>query len=249
MTEVPSWEDMPLEAVLRAAHYDHEHRSVTSGGPRAAVFGASDGLVSNVALILGMAAAQPAPSVVRLAGIAGLVAGAVSMAAGEFISMKAQAELYEHELRVERRAQQANPGLETLELAKIYESRGIDSEHALELAQAMMKDPKVALEVHAREELGIDPDDLGSPILAGVWSFLAFAVGASLPLLPWFVAEGTGAVVASVVLGLVGALVLGGLVGYTTGRSVARAAARQAIVASAAAAVTYAVGSLVGVTV
>jgi vacuolar iron transporter family protein len=249
MAPSPSFEDLPLEAVRRAAHYDHHHRSVASGGPRAAVFGASDGLVSNVALILGMAAADPSASVVRLAGIAGLIAGAVSMAAGEYISMKAQAELFEHELAVERGALQANPGLETLELAKIYQSRGIDAAQAMELAEVMMKDPAIALEVHAREELGIDPHDLGSPIVAGAWSFAAFATGAVLPLLPWFVLEGAAAVLAAVALGLLGALVLGGLVGLTSGRSVVRGALRQAAVAAAAAAITYGIGSAVGISV
>ena len=243
----PSFEDLPLEEVMRAAHLDHSHRSVSTGGARAAVFGASDGLVSNVALILGVAAADPAPGVVRLAGIAGLIAGAVSMAAGEYISMKAQSELFERELELERRAQLANPALERLELAKIYESRGIEPEAAQELAAAMMRDPQVALEVHAREELGIDPDELGAPVGAAVWSFLAFALGAILPLAPWFVTRGGAAVGSSIVLGVVGALTLGGLVGYLSGRSIPFAAMRQTLIAGAAAAITYVIGSLVGV--
>lgn len=243
----PSFEDLPLEEVMRVAHLDHRHRSVATGGARAAVFGASDGLVSNVALILGVAAADPAPGVVRLAGIAGLIAGAVSMAAGEYISMKAQAELFERELEMERRAQVANPALERLELAKIYESRGVEPEAAQELASAMMQDPKVALEVHAREELGIDPDELGAPVGAACWSFLSFALGAILPLVPWFITGGAAAVMSSIALGVLGALTLGGLVGYLSARSIPFAAVRQALIAAAAAAVTYAIGSLVGV--
>jgi vacuolar iron transporter family protein len=240
-------EHLALDEVSRAAHFDHHHRSVSSGGARAAVFGASDGLVSNVALILGVAAADPAEGVVRLAGIAGLVAGAVSMAAGEYISMRSQAELYERELRIERVAQRDNPELERLELAKIYEHRGMEPELAMDLAEAMMRDPEVALEVHAREELGIDPDELGSPIGAAVWSFAAFAIGAILPLVPWMFTGGDGAVVGSIAFTAVGALVLGALVGALSGRNVAYPAGRQRGIAAAAAAVTYGIGSAVGV--
>lgn len=243
----PALDDLPLDVVSKMAHRDHHHRGVSSGGARAAVFGASDGLVSNVALILGMAGAAPAEGVVRLTGIAGLVAGAVSMAAGEYISMRAQAELYERELRIEREAQRVNPELETLELAKIYESRGMEPELAAELASAMMTDPDVALEVHAREELGIDPDELGSPMGAAASSFTAFALGAVLPLIPWLFTGGTGAIVASVILGLLGALGLGATVGIFSGRSPVRSALRQAAIAAGAALVTYAIGSAIGV--
>jgi VIT1/CCC1 family predicted Fe2+/Mn2+ transporter len=248
MESNPSFEDLPLEAVSRAVHYNHHHRSVQSGGPRAAVFGASDGLVSNVALILGVAAADPSAGVVRLAGIAGLIAGAVSMAAGEYVSMRAQAELFERELAIERQALKDNPALETLELLKIYESRGMQPELAQELADAMMADPETALDVHAREELGIDPDDLGSPFAAAGWSFLSFAAGASLPLLPWlFGSGGTGAMIATIVLGVLGAVILGSLVGWFSGRSIPFSAARQTLIAVGAAAVTYGIGAAVGV--
>ncbi len=237
-------EQMPLEAVYRAAHQTHRHRSVGTGGARAAVFGASDGLVSNVALILGVAAADPAPVMVRLAGVAGLVAGAVSMAAGEYISMRSQTELYERELHIERIAQRDHPELERFELAKIYQSRGMEPELAMEMAEAMMRDPEVALEVHAREELGIDPDDLGSPTAAAVWSFFAFSLGATVPLVPWFIGSGGGAVVASVLLTAVGALVLGALVGSLSGRHPLYTALRQLALTSVAAAITYGIGSL-----
>lgn len=247
MASNPAFEDLPLEAVTRAAHYNHHHRSVQSGGPRAAVFGASDGLVSNVALIIGVAAADPSAGVVRLAGVAGLIAGAVSMAAGEYVSMRAQAELFERELAVERQALSDNPALETLELVKIYESRGMERELANELAEAMMSDPETALDVHAREELGIDPDDLGSPFAAAGWSFLSFAAGAALPLLPWLFGGGTGSMIATVVLGVLGAVVLGALVGWFSGRSIPFAAARQTLIAVGAAAITYGIGAAVGV--
>lgn len=239
-------EQTSLEEVYRVAHESHRHRSVASGGARAAVFGASDGLVSSVALILGVAAADPVQDVVRLAGVAGLVAGAVSMAAGEYISMRSQAELFERELAIERAAQKANPELERFELAKIYQDRGMEPELALELAEAMMRDPEVALEVHAREELGIDPDELGSPIAAAAWSFFAFSVGAFLPLVPWLFFGGGGAIVASIVATAIGALVLGALVGVLSGRKVVYAAFRQLAVAAVAAAITYVIGSVVG---
>jgi vacuolar iron transporter family protein len=211
------------------------------------VFGASDGLVSNVALILGVAGAAPAEGVVRLAGVAGLIAGAVSMAAGEYISMRSQSELFERELRIEREAQRANPELERLELAKIYESRGMEPDLASDLATAMMQDPKIALEVHAREELGINPDELGSPIAAAMSSFAAFSVGAMLPLLPWLFTGGNGAIVASIVLGAIGAIALGATVGVFSGRSPVYSAARQVTIAAVAAAITYGIGSVVGV--
>jgi vacuolar iron transporter family protein len=241
------FDGLPLEEISRVVHHDHRHRAVSTGGARAAVFGASDGLVSNVALILGVAAADPVEGVVRLAGVAGLVAGAVSMAAGEYISMRSQAELYERELRIEREAQRRHPELERLELAKIYESRGVEPDVAADLAEAMMVDPEVALEVHAREELGFDPDQLGSPLGAAASSFVAFAAGAILPLIPWLFAGGSGAIVASIVLGVVGALSLGATVGVFSMRSPIYTAMRQLLIAAAATVITVAIGSLVGV--
>lgn len=241
------YDELSYEELHQVVHHDHRHRSVASGGARAAVFGASDGLVSNVALILGVAAAGPDEGVVLLAGVAGLVAGAASMAAGEYISMRSQAELFERELRIEREAQLANPELERLELAKIYEARGLEPDTASDLAEAMMRDPEVALEVHAREELGIDPDELGSPWIAAIASFAAFAVGAILPLLPWIVWSGTAGVVGSVVLSTVAALGLGAVVGVFSGKSPVFAAVRQFAIAAVATAATVAIGSLVGV--
>lgn len=210
------------------------------------MFGVSDGLVSNVSLILGVAGANPGPGVVRLAGLAGLVAGAFSMAAGEYVSMRAQAELLERELDMERTEIQRRPELERQELAAIYESRGINPEAAEELATEMHRDPELALETHAREELGIDPSELGSPVQASVSSFAAFAGGAVLPLFPWFVASGTAAVIASVIVGALAAVAVGLGLSTFTGRSALRSALRQLAIASAAAGVTFAVGNAVG---
>jgi VIT1/CCC1 family predicted Fe2+/Mn2+ transporter len=223
------------------------HRDIQGGIARASVFGASDGLVSNVSLILGVAGADPSATYVRLAGIAGLIAGAVSMAAGEYVSMKAQAELLERELALERRQLERQPHVETVELAQIYQSRGIDADTAMRMASEMMSDPERALETHAREELGIDPDALGSPVGAAVGSFFAFSAGAIVPLIPWFFAEGNGAVIASILLTVLAAATVGVLLGTFTGRSRLFSAARQVAIAVVAAGVTFGIGRLVGV--
>src|SRR5687768_12674181 len=159
---------------------DH-HRDVQGGAIRAAIFGISDGLVTNASLILGVAGADSDAGTVRLAGLAGLVAGAISMAAGEYVSMSAQTELLERELEVERESIASDPAYERAELAQIYRERGLDDATADRLSQAMMKDDDVALEVHAREELGVDPNALGSPYGAAASSFVAFAVGGIIP--------------------------------------------------------------------
>jgi len=226
---------------------EHHHRNVQGGAARAAVFGVSDGLVSNVSLILGIAGAGSSAASVRLAGLAGLVAGSVSMAAGEYVSMKAQSELLERELEMERIELRRNPNVEIAELAQIYQSRGIDPDAALVMARSVMHDPKLALETHAREELGINPDSLGSPVAAAAASLCAFAVGAFLPLLPWLFTSGTAATVGSVVLGIVGALAVGTALAGFTGRSRLFSAGRQLAIAVLAASVTYLVGRAVGV--
>jgi VIT1/CCC1 family predicted Fe2+/Mn2+ transporter len=223
------------------------HRDITGGAARAAVFGVSDGLTTNVALILGVAGANPALGVVRLAGLAGLIGGAFSMAAGEWVSMRAQAELLERELAIERRALARTPERERRELAALYRSRGVDGTTADQMAKQVMANPEVALEVHAREELGVDPAHLGSPIKASASSFVTFAIGAAVPLAPWMVGHGTGAVVASLVLAAIAATLVGVALARFTGRSKVRSAVRQVAIAGLAALVTYAVGALVGV--
>jgi VIT1/CCC1 family predicted Fe2+/Mn2+ transporter len=213
------------------------------------VFGISDGLVSNTGLILAMAGADPGADVVRLAGLGGLIAGAISMAAGEYNSMRVQAELLERELELERIELARNPHYETAELSQIYQSRGIEPDTANELAQAMMADPDVALEAHAREELGIDPGSLGSPVGAAVSSFVAFSIGAVIPLLPWFVADGTAAVIASLALAVVAAVVVGTVTARMTERPVLRVAGRQLAFVLGPALLAYVIGAAVGVSV
>lgn len=226
---------------------EHHHRDIHGGAARAAVFGLSDGLVSNVAIILGMAGANPGPGVVRLAGLAGLIGGAFSMASGEYGSMKAQAELLEAELEMERLEIARRPENERRELAAIYRSRGIEPTAADEMATEMHRDPEVALETHAREELGIDPTQLGSPMKAALSSFVSFALGALVPLVPWFIGSGNGAAIASAVIGLVAASSVGVVLSRFTGRSPLRTARRYLVLAAVAAGVTYLVGVLVGV--
>jgi VIT1/CCC1 family predicted Fe2+/Mn2+ transporter len=224
----------------------HEHRDVTGGWARAAVFGMSDGLTTNVALILGVAGAHPGASFVRLAGVAGLIGGAFSMAAGEWVSMRAQTELMERELNVERREIQRAPDRERRELAALYRRRGIDPGIADAMAGQVMSDPELALEVHAREEMGIDPTSLGSPVKAAGSSFVTFGVGALIPLLPWFFGGGAAAVVASLVLASLAAVLVGVALAQFTGRSRVRSALRQVGIGAAASVVTFGVGSLVG---
>jgi VIT1/CCC1 family predicted Fe2+/Mn2+ transporter len=247
---------MPHDAVDEHDHHHpnrsfmvHRHRDVTGGTARAAVFGVSDGLVSNVALILGVAAANADRSNVLVAGVAGLLAGAASMAAGEYVSMKAQAELVERELEIERRSLAKQPEMERRELAALYRKRGIDAEHADAMADAVMADPDVALEVHAREELGIDPEGIGNPVAAAFSSFVAFAIGALIPLIPWFFAEGDAAIVASAVLGLLAAATVGAILARFTERSMARTIGRQVGWAVVACTATWVIGSWLGATI
>ncbi|MFK8023577.1 MAG: VIT1/CCC1 transporter family protein [Ilumatobacter sp.] len=230
-------------------HMVHRHRDVSGGTARAAVFGVSDGLVSNVALILGVAAAASERSNVLVAGVAGLLAGAASMAAGEYVSMKAQSELVERELEIERRSIERQPEAETRELAAIYRARGLDEDLATEMAEAVMDDPDVALEVHAREELGVDPDETGNAVGAALSSFVAFSIGAIIPLLPWFFDEGNGAIVASALLGLVAAAAVGATLAVFTERSIVRTAGRQVGWAVVACTVTWFIGSWLGAVV
>ncbi|MHB8682177.1 MAG: VIT1/CCC1 transporter family protein [Acidimicrobiales bacterium] len=226
---------------------DTHHRSLQGGGARAAVFGVSDGLVTNVSLILGFAGAHPQGGVVRLAGLAGLVAGAFSMSAGEYVSMRAQRELLERELALERHEIRHRPEGERRELVRIYENRGIEPDLARQLADEMMRTPELALETHAREELGINPAALGSPVQASASSFAMFALGAVLPLLPWLFTSGNGAAVGSVIIGGVASLCVGGLLALFTRQRWWFSALRQLLIAAAAAAVTFGIGSAVGV--
>jgi len=226
---------------------EKHHRNVHGGTARAAVFGVSDGLVSNVAIVLGFAGANTGTGLVRLAGLAGLIGGAVSMAAGEYISMTAQTELMQRELEMERIELRRSPEAERRELAQIYRSRGVDEATADQLATALSRNPELALETHAREELGIDPNSLGRPVSAALSSFVTFSIGASIPLVPYFFGTGTAALVAAVIAGVIAALTVGALLARFTGRPMARSAGRQLLFSAVPAAATYALGAAVGV--
>lgn len=224
----------------------HQHRDVRGGQARAAVFGLSDGLVTNISLVLGIAGAGPGGQIVRLVGVAGLVAGAFSMGAGEYLSNAAQRELMQRELDVEREALTQSPEGEAQELRGMYEQRGIAPAVARDMVHEVMQDPELALETHAREELGISPKHLGSPVQAAVSSFLSFALGAFIPLLPWLITRGNGAIVASVVLSVAASLAIGIVLATFTRRSIVRSGLRQLVITAVAAGVTYGIGRAIG---
>jgi vacuolar iron transporter family protein len=232
------------------AEIHHEHRDVTGGWLRPAVFGAMDGLVSNFALIAGMVGGAGVvaggldPDLVVLTGAAGLAAGAFSMAAGEYTSVASQSELALAEIEVERRELTRRPHAEEAELAQLYVSRGLDEELAREVARQLSRDPEEALVVHAREELGVDPTDLPSPVLAAASSFLSFSAGAALPVLPYLF--GSRTIVSGLVLALLGLFGCGVVVARLTSRPWWFSGLRQLLLGGAAAVVTYLIGRLVG---
>jgi VIT1/CCC1 family predicted Fe2+/Mn2+ transporter len=227
---------------------DHvHHKNIQSGWARAAVFGASDGLLTNVSLILGVAGAHVNSSFVRLAGLAGLVAGAFSMAAGEYISMSAQKELLTHELAIERYELINNPEAEEKELAQILEERGLERDLAKVAARQLMANKETALETHAREELGIDPNELGSAVKASLFSFIFFALGAFIPLVPWYFVSAFGAKIASVILGVCFSFTLGIVTSIFTRRSKIFSGLRQLAVTCLGAGVTFLIGNLIHV--
>ncbi|MGI8537596.1 MAG: VIT1/CCC1 transporter family protein [Mycobacteriales bacterium] len=224
--------------------HHHDHRDVTGGWLRPAVFGVMDGLVSNTALITGVAAGVDQPRTVLLAGLAGLAAGAFSMATGEYVSVASQSELARAEIEIEKAEIRRVPAAEEAELAGMYRSRGVDAATAAEVARQLSRDPEQAWRVHAREELGIDPDDLPSPWVAAGSSFLAFTAGALVPVLPYLLGGTT--LLLPIVLALVALFTAGALVSRFTDRGGLYSGARQLVLGAAAAALTYGVGSLVG---
>lgn len=231
------------------AHEDLEQSGgAQSGTFRAAIFGVSDGLVSNVSLIMGVAGAGAENRFILLAGLAGLLAGAFSMGAGEYVSMRAQRELFERLISLERHELELFPDEELKELAVIYQEKGIPHDLALEVATAVAQDPAVALDTHAREELGLDPEEgLGSPWGAAGASFLMFAFGAAVPLVPFMFASGTVAVLVSAVVSAAVLFAVGAAIAVLTGRSALASGLRQVGVGALASLITFTVGSLLGV--
>jgi len=224
------------------------HRSPLGGGLRAGVFGVNDGLLSNVSLVLGVAGAGAATGYVLTAGLAGLLAGALSMAAGEYVSVRSQREMYEYQIALEREELAEYPEEEAEELALIYEARGLDLAQARSVSQALLARPQAALDVLAREELGLNPDDLGSPWQAGSTSFVAFALGATVPLLPFLVGlGGARATLLAAVITLLALFAVGLGLSLFTGRSALRGALRMVLIGGGAGAVSFLVGRLLGV--
>ena len=226
------------------------HRTGQSGTLRAVIFGVSDGLVSNLSLVMGVAgAASTEPRFILLAGIAGLLAGSFSMAAGEYISMQSQRELYERQIALERAEIEAMPEEEEAELANLYRAKGFSAIEAKSIAHRIFQDPKAALDTLVREELGLDPNELGSPWGAAGGSFLAFAVGAAIPVIPYLFGGGTAILLISLGASLIGLFAVGAGVSLITGRGTLFSGARQVVIGAAAAVVTYVVGRIIGVAV
>lgn len=225
----------------------YRHSSLGGGGNlRAAVFGANDGLVSNASLVMGVAGATQNAGLILLTGIAGLVAGAASMAAGEYVSVRSQRELYEYQIQLEREELEEYPEEEAEELALIYNARGLSLEQARKMAYEMIQDKEHALDALTREELGLNPDDLGSPIMAALSSFAAFAFGALIPLLPFLYSGLATPILATMVLTALSLFAIGALISLFTGKSASRGGLRMLIIGASAGTLTYGIGLLLG---
>jgi VIT1/CCC1 family predicted Fe2+/Mn2+ transporter len=244
----PSSEEAAAAAAAMSVRDQSWHRAAgRSGAIRAAIFGINDGLVSNLALVMGFAGAVTDNGLIVLAGIAGLLAGAFSMGAGEYISMQSQRELFERQIELEREQLRFRPEKEKDELAAIYRAKGLSVDEADLVAGRLMQDPQHALDTKIREELGLDPNELGSAWAAAVGSFLAFSLGAVIPLAPFLMLSGTLAIGLSVGMALGSLFVVGALVSLLTGRGLVYSGLRQTGIGGAAALVTYVVGSIIGV--
>ena len=229
------------------AEVGRRHKGFGGGNLRAAVFGVNDGLVSNASLIMGVAGASASASGVITAGVAGLLAGALSMAAGEYISMRSQREMFEYQIGLERDELDEYPEEEAEELALIYSTRGMDLEEARRITRALVKNPEAALDALAREELGLNPDDLGSPWGAAIFSFLAFGAGAILPLLPFLLGMPlTSAIVTAAVVAGVALFGVGAALSLFTGRGALAGGLRMVLIGGGAGAVTWLIGSALG---
>jgi vacuolar iron transporter family protein len=222
------------------------HATSGNGNLRAAVFGVNDGLVSNASLILGVAGAMAESTTVLLSGIAGLLAGAFSMAAGEYVSVRSQREFYEYQITLEREELDQYPQEEAAELALIYQAKGIAAEEARRLADALIRDPDKALDTLAREELGLNPAELGSPWGAAISSFLAFSVGAFIPLLPYLLMRGETALYGTLIATGVCLFGVGAAISLFTGKQAWYGGLRMLAIGAAAGAATWGIGRAVG---
>ncbi len=232
------------------AQLEGRHKAGGGNALRAAVLGANDGLVSILSLTMGVAGATNSRPAILIAGLAGVLAGAGSMALGEWLSVQSSRELYEHQIKIEAEEIAANPEEEQEELALIYQSKGLPEARAKEMASHMMADKANILDTLAREELGIDPEELGgSPYEAAVTSFFLFAFGAFFPILPYLIWSGTTAIILSLVISAIGLFIIGAAITLMTGKSIWFSGTRQVLVGIAAAALTFGIGKLIGVSV
>jgi VIT1/CCC1 family predicted Fe2+/Mn2+ transporter len=225
------------------------HRGDRSGTLRAGVFGVSDGLVSNTALVMGVAGSGASHTVILLTGTAGLLSGSFSMAVGEYVSMASQREMYQREIALEAQELEEKPEEEHDELVLLYRAKGLPRDAAAQLADRIMADRQVALDTLTREELGLDPAQLGSPLAAAISSLLTFAAGALVVILPYFAGSGTAALVTAIVLAAAALVGVGAGIGVMNGRSAVRSGLRQLLLGGAAALVTYGIGHLIGANV
>jgi len=231
----------------RVGTIERRHRGLGGGGNlRAAVFGVNDGLVSNASLILGVAGATADPHVVLLTGVAGMAAGAFAMAAGEYVSVQSQRELYQYQIGLERDELDHYPEAEAQELALIYAAKGLPAKEADRLAQRLVADPEHALDTLAREELGLNPDELGSPMGAAMSSFVSFALGALLPLSPWLTTRPPQALALTIGLSATALFMVGATLSLFTGRSAVMSGARMLALGAMAGGITYGIGHLLG---
>lgn len=230
--------------------FESRHRSVGGNAIRAAVLGGNDGLVSNFSLVMGVAGATSGQEGVLLAGIAGLLAGALSMALGEWISVKSSQELYENQMQIEMEELETNPEGEAKEIALIYMAKGIPEDQAHAMASEIMKDKSQAHDLLVREELGINEEELkGSAVEAAIYSFLLFSIGAVIPLFPFMFMSGIKAILISVAASTIGLFLIGAAITLFTGRNVWFSGFRQVLFGLAAAAITFGIGKLIGVAI
>lgn len=235
-------------SVFTRYHSEHKHTGLNaSSNLRAAVFGVNDGLISNMSLILGIAAANPNPSFIILAGIAGLLAGASSMAAGEYISVRSQREVFEYQIAIEKQELEEYPEEEMEELSLIYQARGIPLAQADQLAKLMIDNPETGLNTLAREELGLNPEDLVSPVGAMIASFISFSVGALVPLLPFLISSSSYNLFWSMGVTGITLFVIGAVLSLFTNRNPFLLGARMLAIGATAGVITYLIGKLLGI--
>ena len=242
-----SYTEGPREASHHIMQVERRHRVGGGNALRAAVLGANDGIVSNLSLVMGVAGADPGRQFVLLAGLTGMLAGAFSMAMGEWISVQSSRELYERQLAIEAEELAGVPGEEAEELALIYEAKGIERGQARDMARQIISNPETALDTLAREELGVDPRDLGSPGAAALASLALFAAAAIVPVLPFFFFGGTTGIALSAIISAIALFGVGAAITLFTGRGMLFSGTRQVAIGLAASAVTFAIGRLIGV--